>query len=182
MFDGVLLETKCDLDKSGRVAGDGYEESRPRASQGESARSAGGDRCRRPMGPAPAIASATTWSAAAPGDGAAHGPPLIVGTPAQALAAPSELHPAGRHCALTPPYPAYSPLLHSLERTCKRVQQNRTPDCDRQVVHSGVREAPVYSIFSGSYSTSLQAIDFPGGKNVSGDFLGVLGGLFGGLK
>jgi hypothetical protein len=54
---------------------------------------------------------------------AGHGRPLgIVGTPTRALAAPSELHPAGRRPALTPRYPAYSLLLRSLERTCKRVK------------------------------------------------------------
>jgi hypothetical protein len=41
-------------------------------------------------------ASGAMWSAAATGDGAAHGPPPIVGTLDRALAAPSELHPAGR--------------------------------------------------------------------------------------
>src|SRR5688572_22421411 len=77
--------------------------------------------------PAIAIASATTGPAAAPGDGAAHGAPLLVGTPTRALTAPSELHPAGRRHALKPPYPAHRPLLHSLERTWKGAQQRQDP-------------------------------------------------------
>src|SRR4051812_17353163 len=53
--------------------------------------------------------------------GADHaGPSLLVGTPTRALAAPSELHPAGRRMALTPPYPAYRPLLQFFERLFQR--------------------------------------------------------------
>jgi hypothetical protein len=69
-------------------------------------------------------ARGTTWSAAAPGDGAAHGPPLIVGTPTRAVTVPSELHPAGRRRALKPPHPRPDPLLHSLERTSKKVRDD----------------------------------------------------------
>src|SRR5688572_10182483 len=39
------------------------------------------------------------------------------GTLDRALAAPSEMPPAGRRCALTPPYPHHAPLLHSLKRS-----------------------------------------------------------------
>jgi hypothetical protein len=46
--------------------------------------------------------------------------PLLVGTPTRARAAPSELHPAGRRCALKAPYPRHRPLLHSLERGFQR--------------------------------------------------------------
>src|SRR3954469_13876845 len=46
--------------------------------------------------------------------------PLLVGTPTRARAAPSELHPAGRRPALTPPYPAYRPLLQLFERSFQR--------------------------------------------------------------
>ena len=91
----------------------------------------------------PAIASAATGSAAAPGDGAAHSAPLLVGTPTRAIAASSELHPAGRRIALKPPYPRHGPLLHSLERTCKRAKQGRQSGvfggrvwCDRDVQFS----------------------------------------------
>jgi hypothetical protein len=64
--------------------------------------------------------------------------PLLVGTPTRARAAPAELHPAGRHCALKPPYPRHGPLLHSLQRTCKRVKQRlrdaAEPSSDTPVV------------------------------------------------
>jgi hypothetical protein len=47
--------------------------------------------------------------------------PLLAGTPTRARAAPSELHPAGRRCALKAPYPRHCPLLHSLERGSRDV-------------------------------------------------------------
>ena len=66
------------------------------------------------------------------------GPPLLVGTPTRALAAPSELHPAGRRIALKPPYPRHRPLLRSLERTWKGVKQRlcdvAEPSSDTPVV------------------------------------------------
>jgi hypothetical protein len=65
-------------------------------------------------------------------------PPLLLGTPTQALAAPSELHPAGRHPALTPPYPAYRPLLQFFERWFQRCNRGYVvvaePSSDTPVV------------------------------------------------
>jgi hypothetical protein len=47
-------------------------------------------------------------------------PADIVGTPTRALAAPSELHPAGRRHAPTPPYHTLRPSVTSLERSFQR--------------------------------------------------------------
>jgi hypothetical protein len=64
--------------------------------------------------------------------------PLLVGTPTRALAAPSELHPAGHRCALTPPYPRHRPLLQFFERSFQRCNRGygvaAEPSSDTPVV------------------------------------------------
>jgi hypothetical protein len=86
-----------------------------------------------------AAASGALWSAAP--DGAAHGLPPIVSTFDWALTAPSELPPAGRRCALKPPYPRHHPCYIPLNERVRERNSVRTgisQDPERPFDH-GVR-------------------------------------------